>query len=174
MALTVGYPCSTAVTAMVTFAAPALLWGAIAATAPIIVHLVMRQKAKHVLFPAMRLLTRKMATGQQIQRLRYLLLLASRIAIILLIVTLLMEGRCQPNQVAGVAARSSDQPVSAVICIDDSASMGYRFQGRTRLEAGLDLARTVIEDRGRFGPGCEFAVVTRLGARPGKRRIDKA
>lgn len=153
--------------AMITFAAPALLWGALTAVAPVVIHLVMRQKARHVLFPAMRLLARKMAAGRQAQRLRYLLLLLSRIAIILLIAVLLMEGRCQPDRIAGAASRAAGEPVSAVICLDDSASMGYRFQGRTRLEAARDLARTLIEDHARFGPGCEFAVISSAGEEPG-------
>ncbi|MBP7933078.1 MAG: VWA domain-containing protein [Phycisphaerae bacterium] len=153
-------PFSFALTAMITVAAPTLLWGTLAAAAPIIIHLVLRQKSRHAWFPALRLLTPKAAAGRQAQRLRYLLLLAARITILLLIVTLLMEIRCQPNQVAGLASRTTGEPVSAVICVDDSASMSYRFQGRTRLEAACNLARTVIEDRGRFGPGCEFAIVT--------------
>lgn len=151
---------SLAPPAMITFAAPALLWGTIAAAAPIIIHLVMRQKSKHLLFPAMRLLTQKMAAGRKAQRLRYLLLLASRTAVILLIVGLLMEARCEPDIAPGTAARTTGEPVSAVICVDDSASMSYRFQGRTRLEAACDLAQRLIEDRSRFGPDCEFAVVT--------------
>ncbi|HOW72133.1 MAG TPA: VWA domain-containing protein [Phycisphaerae bacterium] len=154
------HPFSSAVTAMITVAAPALLWGTLAAAAPIIIHLVLRQRSRHAWFPALRLLTPKAAAGRQAQRLRYLLLLAARITILLLIVTLLMEARCQPDPVAGLASRTTGEPVSAVICVDDSASMSYRFQGRTRLEAACDLARTVIEDRGRFGPGCEFAILT--------------
>lgn len=51
-------------------------------------------------------------------------------------------------------------PVSAAFCIDDSASMAYRFEGKTRVEAAKEWARALLNERGRFGEDSEFIVLT--------------
>ena len=67
------------------FANPLLLGGAAFAALPVILHLVMRQKPKHLSFPALRFLqVRQMANRRRLQ-LRHLLLLLLRIAAICLL-----------------------------------------------------------------------------------------
>jgi hypothetical protein len=57
------------------------------------------------------------------------------------------------------------EPVSAVICLDDSASMGYRFQGLTRLRAAARQASKLIANTRRFEPGSEFAIISGSSSR---------
>lgn len=147
--------------AVLTFGLPFLAWGALAVAVPVLIHLVLRQRPRRQLLPTMRFLILAHQSATRTQRLKHLLLLACRMAAILLVVGLLMKTGCAPEGgVSPAAGVPLDGPVSAVIAIDDSASMQYRFQGRTRLEDALTWARNLIADPERFPPGSEIAVVT--------------
>jgi len=141
----------------ITWGAPILAWGVLACAIPVLVHLVMREKSRHQLFPAMRLLMRSTPSGRQAQRLRHLLLLACRVMLILLLVGVLIEPGCSVSdeRVPTAWLEPAGEPVSAVLCLDDSASMGYRFQGLTRLRAAARQASKLIADTRRFEPGSE-------------------
>ena len=64
------------------FIYPVLLGGLALAGIPVLLHLIMRQKPKHLLFPAFRFLLQKHRTNQRKLRLRHLLLLALRLLLI--------------------------------------------------------------------------------------------
>ena len=54
---------------------PLLLGGLLLIAVPIIIHLIMQQKPKHLIFPAFRFLQEKMRTTRRRLQLRHLLLL---------------------------------------------------------------------------------------------------
>ncbi len=144
-----------ALSAVITFAAPALAWGVLAAMVPVLIHLMLRQRPRRQVLPTLQFLLASHRSHQRAQRLKHLLLLACRV--------LLVRGSCGSS---GEGPRSSAfaadvrRPVSAVICVDDSASMGYRYRGQTRLEKARELAMSLAADTERFPPGSELALIT--------------
>src|SRR5438067_9183479 len=96
-----------------TFVHPALLAGLLFVGLPVLLHLLMRQKPKHLLFPAFRFLQQKAKTNQRKIRLRHLLLLLLRMLLIALICFALSSLRGR-NQVGAV-----------VLVVDTSPSMEY-------------------------------------------------
>lgn len=152
---------SVPVLASITLGAPLLAWGLIGALAPILLHLLLRRRPRPVIFPAARLLLTYQSAEIRAQRLRYIILLSLRSLLILLLAALLMRVGCESGgSSAGVAATAVGGPPSAVFCIDDSASMGYRFRGNARLRCAADAARNLLADATRFPPGSEAALVT--------------
>ncbi len=65
---------------------PAMLWGLAAVLLPLILHLLMRQKPKKLLFPALRLIEQRRRQNTKRMRLRHLWLLLLRMAVLGLIV----------------------------------------------------------------------------------------
>src|SRR3972149_1759256 len=60
------------------FLTPLMLAGAALVAAPIILHLVMKQQPKHLVFPALRFIQRREDANRRQLRLRHLLLLLLR------------------------------------------------------------------------------------------------
>src|SRR5438552_8775969 len=104
-----------------TFLFPVMLGGAILAGIPILLHLIMRQKPKHLLFPAFRFLLQRHRANQRKLRLRHLLLLALRLLLIISVCLAL----ARPKVFSQLLNLSSDRPVAAVLLFDTSYSMGY-------------------------------------------------
>src|SRR5437764_12761294 len=102
-----------------TFVFPALLGGLLLVGIPILLHLIMRQKPKHLLFPAFRFLLERHRTNQRKLRLRHWLLLALRL--------MLVAGIClalaRPKVFSGRLNLTGDRPVAAVLVFDTSYSM---------------------------------------------------
>ena len=67
------------------FVTPALLGGAALVALPIVLHLIMRREAQQLKFPALRFVQQRRTMNQHRLRLRHLLLLALRCAIIALL-----------------------------------------------------------------------------------------
>ena len=67
-----------------TFLTPLMLAGAVLVAAPIILHLMMRQQPKHLMFPALRFIRQRNDANKRRLKLRHLLLLALRCAVIVL------------------------------------------------------------------------------------------
>ena len=65
-----------------TFIHPLLLGGLLLVGIPVLIHLIMRQKPKHLLFPAVRFLLQRQKTNQRKLQLRHLLLLALRMLLL--------------------------------------------------------------------------------------------
>jgi len=113
-----------------TFLVPALLAGLALTAVPVILHLVMRQQPKHQYFPAFRFLKRRLRTNQRKLRLRQLILLLLRMALIALICLALARPRIL-NQRLNLAG---GQAVAAVFVVDVSPSMEYSVAGKSRLD----------------------------------------
>lgn len=146
---------------MLSLGVPLLAWGAVACAIPVIIHLVHRQRPRRQVFPAMQLLLQSSRQATRVHRLKHLLLLLCRMAVVLLVVSLLAKttwtGR--DYSLAAVFLPPRNAPVSAVLCIDDSASMGYRYQGRTRLELAISQAESLLSNPQRFPPGSEAIIL---------------
>ena len=110
-----------------------LFTGAALVGLPILLHLIMRQEPKKLPFPAFRFLKLRRRINQRKMRLRHLLLLLLRIALIMLIALALF----QPTIISDQFNIRGDSPIACVIVIDTSPSMGYVLSDR----AGLTEAR---------------------------------
>lgn len=123
-----------------TFVFPVLLGGLLLAAIPVLLHLIMRQKPKTLLFPAFRFLLQRHRTNQRKLRLRHLLLLALRIILIAAICLAL----ARPKLFDIGFALQTDRPVAAIFLFDTSPSTEYKTSdGATRLadaqKRGLEL-----------------------------------
>jgi hypothetical protein len=117
------------------FLYPAFLIGATLVAVPIVLHLLRRDVAPPVPFTAVRLLRASPIDRSRRRRLRDLLLLAARIAAILL----LAAAFARPY-----AARDTTSGSLHIVAIDRSFSMG----APGTLARALDLARAAIDDAG--------------------------
>jgi hypothetical protein len=122
------------------FVFPILLGGLALIGIPVLIHLIMRQKPKTLLFPAFRFLVKRHRTNLRKLRLRHLLLLALRV----LVLAALCLALARPRAMSEGLGLSGDRPVAAVLLFDTSYSMEYAITGgRSRLEEakkrGLEL-----------------------------------
>ena len=126
--------------------------GLAAIAVPIIIHLLLRQKPKPILFPALFLLRKRQT--QTIRRLKiqnWLLLLLR--CLILLLLGLAMA---RPTLRSSLFALDQKAPIIAVMIFDDSPSMTFREKGQNRLEQAKTLAKDAIL---RMPSGSKIAVV---------------
>jgi hypothetical protein len=119
---------------------PLLLSGLVLAAAPVVLHLIMRQKPKRLPFPAFRFLRQRYRVNQRKLNLQHLLLLLLRIAVICALCLAL----ARPRLVAGRFFDTADRPVSVVLLFDTSASMEYTVGGVTRLDEAKTRARELL------------------------------
>jgi hypothetical protein len=125
----------------ISFLIPGLLFGALLVAVPIVIHLIMRRKPKHLLFPAVRFLRQRYRTTVQKLRLRHILLLVMRMLLILLLAGAL----ARPLLLGGPDELSVDAAVAAVLIFDTSPSMEYQHEGQTRLAAAQAQAAKFLE-----------------------------
>ncbi|MFP6658392.1 MAG: BatA domain-containing protein [Pirellulales bacterium] len=125
---------------MPTFVTPLMLGGGLLVAVPIVLHLVMREKPKHLVFPAMRFIQNRREANRKKLRLRHLLLLALRCATILLLALALARPVFQS---AGFFMGKA--PVSAALVFDTRPRMAYKHQNETRLQLAKQLGQQVIE-----------------------------
>ncbi len=123
-----------------TFVSPLILAGAALIAVPIILHLVMRQVPKRLIFPAVRFLRLREQANRRQLRLRHLLLLILRCAAIVLLAAAL----ARPSIKTSGALGSQEAPVAAALIFDTSPRMEYREDNHTRLEAGAETARWLL------------------------------
>jgi hypothetical protein len=118
------------------FVTPALLAGAALIGVPIVLHLIMRREAQRFTFPALRFVEQRRLLNQQRLRLRHLLLLALRCAII----AFLAFALARPTLRGSGAAGKEGAPVAAAMVFDNSLRMQYQQDSQTRLEKAKELA----------------------------------
>jgi len=136
------------------FVNPLLLAGTALVALPIVLHLVMRRKPRLFEFPALRFVKLRHDTNRRQLRLRHLLLLLLRAAIIALVAFAL----ARPSlRVAGGVLGGQKAPVAAAMVIDTSKRMDYRHENRTRLDAAKELALWLLAQ---FPPESQVAVIT--------------
>lgn len=122
---------------------PILIAGAALVGLPILLHLIMKQEPKRLLFPAFRFLKQKLKTNQRKLRLRHLLLLALRVLLIALFCLVLYQPRLYSER---------GDSLAVVVVIDTSPSMGYavrtadsQSQLATRLQDACSQALALVD-----------------------------
>lgn len=118
------------------------VFGLTLAAIPIILHFLLRQKPRPILFPALRLIENRRTITVKKLRLRHWILLALRI----LLLSLLGLALARPTLHSSLFSIDQKAPVSAVLIFDASLSMQYKHHGKTRLEEAKKLAEDVIHE----------------------------
>ncbi|MGD9646855.1 MAG: BatA domain-containing protein [Pirellulales bacterium] len=122
------------------FLNPALLAGSALAAAPIVLHLVLKQRPRQFEFPALRFLEQRRQVNERRLRLRHWLLLALRMAALALLALAL----ARPSMQASHLLADREAPVAAVLIFDTAPRMAYRQQNETRLEAAQEFGRWIV------------------------------
>jgi Aerotolerance regulator N-terminal len=143
------------------FVTPALLGGAALIAMPIALHLIMRREAQKLRFPALRFVQQRRNVNQHRLRLRHLLLLALRCAII----ALLAFALARPTLRGSSAAGKEGVPVASALVFDNSLRMDYQHANRSRLDEAKDLAGWLLEQLPADSP---VTVVDRAGRQRGQ------
>jgi len=117
------------------------LAGVIAAAGVLVIHLLNRHRFKVVDWAAMDFLREAIFRNRRIMRLRDLLLLALRMA------CLILFGMALARPYLGKTAQRVDpnQPVHAVLLVDNSMSMGYEELDGTLLDDAKTRAKALID-----------------------------
>jgi hypothetical protein len=123
-----------------TFLTPLMLAGAALVAAPIILHLVMRQQPKHLLFPALRFVQLRNDATKRRLKLRHLLLLLLRCGAIVFLALAMARPSLQSAGLLG----DQEAPIAAALVVDTSPRMQYKQQNQTRVEVAQDVANRVI------------------------------
>ncbi len=115
--------------------------GLAAAAGPILIHLLNRRRYRVISWAAMDFLRQAVRRSRRIMQLRDLVLLLLRTACVVLFGLAL----AQPFLTSARAFFDRDQPLHAVLLIDNSLSMGYNRSGKTVLETAKAAAKGLIE-----------------------------
>jgi hypothetical protein len=143
------------------FVTPALLGGAALIALPIVLHLIMRREAQKLRFPALRFVQQRRNLNQHRLRLRHLLLLAMRCAII----ALLAFALARPTLRGSGAAGKENAPVASALVFDNSLRMEYQQANKSRIDEAKELAAWLLEQ---FPPESPVTVVDRAGRHRGQ------
>jgi hypothetical protein len=135
----------------------ALVWGALAFSIPLILHILNRSRFRQVEWGAMHLLESVVKVNHKRFRLEQLILLLVRCAIPVLLALCLAR-----PVLTGSRMLAGDAPVSLVILLDTSYSMDATSAGISHFEKALDAACAIVEATSR---GSEVAVI-RTGGGP--------
>ena len=128
-----------------TFIHPLLLSGIVLVGLPVVLHLIMRQQPKHLIFPAFRFLQLRQRTNQRKLRLRHLVLLALRMLLIALMCLVLARPKLFSDRFGFLG---DDPTATVVLVVDTSPSMGYAVAGKSRLDDAKARAPELLEDVG--------------------------
>ncbi|MFQ6674643.1 MAG: BatA and WFA domain-containing protein, partial [Fidelibacterota bacterium] len=124
------------------FLAPAVLWGLVAASIPLIIHLISTRRTQKVDFSSIRFI--KVLEHDTIRKLKlrqWLLLLLRTVAIILIVLVF-----ARPVKVGYFPAwAAGQQTAKLVFLLDNSASMSARFSGESLLERSKNRVLEILE-----------------------------
>lgn len=128
-----------------TFIHPLLLGGLVLVGLPVLLHLIMRQQPKHLIFPAFRFLQLRQRTNQRKLRLRHLILLALR----MLLISLMCLALARPKLFSGrFGFLGDEQNAIVVVVVDTSASMEYMVAGKSRLDDAITRIQELLDELG--------------------------
>lgn len=139
---------------------PGLIWGGIALlSAPIVLHLIMRQQPKHLEFPALRFIQQRQISNRRRLKLRHLLLLLLRMLAIGLLALALARPSIKFSASSSLAARfigNQEAPVAAALVFDTSPRMDYRLDNKTRLQIAAEYSSWLL---GQLPMDSEVAII---------------
>ena len=121
------------------FLHPIYLYGLIAASLPLVIHLLSRRRLKRVRFPAVRFILLSQKRISRSYRLRHWLLLALRTLAVIVLALLLAN----PIFQTGAGLFAGGGPVSLVLLLDNSLSMTWSGDGNGFKQA-KEAARLLI------------------------------
>lgn len=124
------------------FTTPVLLAGLAGVVIPLVVHLLRRRRPRPTLFPGLVLLLGAQKRSARRRRLRDLLLLLVRMALLAAVALTLAGPHC--SQSVDVPESAGRDQV-AVILVDDTLSMRYRRGGRTLFAAARERVRALLD-----------------------------
>jgi len=130
-----------------TFLNSPLLWGLLAASIPLLIHLLYRRQYRRVDWAPMRYLKLSIQRNRRRVRIEQLLLLLLRTALVLLLFIMVARPVMHAEGISrlwGSAGRTN-----RIMVIDDSLSMGYLHEGKSALARGQQLAVDLLST---FGP----------------------
>lgn len=119
-----------------------LAFGAAMAVIPVVLHLILREKPKHELFPALRLIRLRHRANVRKVQIRHWLLLLLRMLLIVLMALALARPRLHGARL-GLDERA---PAAAALVFDTSLSMQYRWHDRTRLDVSKEIAQQLFKE----------------------------
>ena len=122
------------------FLAPYMLWGALAASIPILLHFFFRSRYRRVPWAAMKYLLLSLEQTSRRLKFQELLLLLARVTLLLLVALAL----ARPTSSLGRGTGAGD-PVYAVLVIDTSYSMDAHEGTTNRLERARTAAENVLD-----------------------------
>ncbi len=123
------------------FNSPMFLWALAAAPVPLVLHLINRTRAKRVPFTALRFIEQSLAQQSIKYRLRELLLMALRIAMLVFLALLLSRPFLRSTTFSFAQKVQS----TAVLVLDDTLSMSYREGDRTLWERSREEALKFLD-----------------------------
>src|SRR5437667_10386067 len=136
---------SSSLAFVMSFIHPILLGGLALVSLPVIIHLIMRQQPKRLIFPAFRFLKQQLKVNQRKLRLRHWLLLAFRMLLIALMCLALARPRLFSERLLGL---NTEQAAVFVLVIDTSPSMEYTVAGKSRLDEAKSRALELVDELG--------------------------
>ena len=116
--------------------------GAVAAAAPLVIHLLNRRRFRVIAWGAMDFLREAVKRNRRILKLRDILLLILRTVAVLLFGLALARPYFAGS---GGAQASAGQPLHAILLVDNSMSMGYRQGQQTVLDDAKAKGRELID-----------------------------
>lgn len=134
------------------FTNPAMLWGLLAASLPVIIHLINRHRARRHKFAAIDFLLRVQRRSARRILLRQILLLAARTLLIICLVIAAAGPLLQPREVV-----AEQGPVVSALIVDRSFSMHALTDGRPWNQAALDRAREFVRGMAPGDKACLLA-----------------
>ncbi|MFA3782296.1 BatA domain-containing protein [Melioribacteraceae bacterium 4301-Me] len=136
-----------------TFLNPAILFGLVAASIPVLIHLLNLRKLKKVEFSTLAFLQELQKTKIRRIKLKQWILLAIRILIIVLLVTAFARPAIKNLSLAG---KSSTAKTSAVIILDNSFSMSLVSERGSYFNLAKSAAKSILEN---FQPGDDVTLI---------------
>lgn len=128
-----------------TFGAPMMLLALLGVAVPIAIHLINRQRAVRVRFPALEFLLKSNQKLARRLKIKQVMLLAMRISIFLLIP--IAMARPSMDCSGGAEERPDGRlPASVVLVIDDSSSMSAPWEGSTRYDVAVAEALDAVRN----------------------------
>lgn len=134
-----------------TFLNQVLVWGGLAFSIPLIIHLLNRSRYRTIDWGAMHLLESVLKVNHRKLRIEQLILLLVRCSIPILLALCLAR-----PVLTGSAALEGEAPVSIVVVIDDSYSMDTIEDGTSRFDKAIEEATKIIDNTRR---GSEIVVL---------------
>ena len=135
----------------ISFANPALLFGALAAALPVIIHLISRRKVRRQMFSDLRFLDAVQAHQSRSLGIRRWLLLLLRVLALLCLALALAQPRWGGLAASGRGARS------VLFVVDSSASMRSQLESGTRFGSAIETVEGMIRS---LPNGASVQVVT--------------